>query len=63
VTGGEAPCIVRTELVNKKLEGQPRTTVQFLDWNLNPNTASDEFTFVKPDDAHQIEILPVAGGK
>jgi hypothetical protein len=63
VTGGEAPRIVRAELVNKKLEGQPRTTVQFLDWNLNPNFSSDEFTFTKPEDAHQIEIKPMTGGK
>ncbi len=63
VTGGESPRIVRAELVNKKLEGQPRTIVQFLDWNLTPNTATDEFTFVKPADAHEIAIKTMTGGK
>jgi hypothetical protein len=62
VTGGEAPRIVRAETVNKKLEGKPRTIVQLLDWNLNPTIATDEFTFTKPDDAHQVEMLPTTGG-
>jgi len=63
VTGGENPRFVRAEIVNKKLEGQPRTIIQFLDWDLNPTIASDEFTFTKPQDAHQIEVMPGLGGK
>jgi hypothetical protein len=63
VTGGETPRIVRAESVNKKLEGKPRTIVQFLDWNLNPTIAPDEFTFAKPADAQQIEMLIPKGGK
>jgi len=64
VIGGEKPRIVRAELVNKKLEGRPRTIVQFLDWDLNPTIPSDEFTFNKPADAHEIQLLlPGKGGK
>ena len=63
VLGGEAPRIVRAESVNKKLEGKPRTIVQFLDWNLNPTISADEFTFAKPADAHQIEMLTPKGGR
>jgi hypothetical protein len=63
VTGGETPRFVRAEIVNKKLEGKPRTTIQFLDWDLNPTIASDEFTFTKPADAHEISMLPAIGGK
>jgi len=63
VTGGEAPRFVRSEVVNKQLEGKPRTIVQFLDWNLSPMVSADEFTFNKPDDAQKIEMLSIKGGK
>lgn len=62
VTGGEAPRFVRSEVVNKKLEGKPRTIIQFLDWNLSPTVSADEFTFTKPADAVQISVLPERGG-
>jgi hypothetical protein len=63
VTGGEAPRFVRAEVVNKKLDGQPRTTIQFLEWNLSPTVTADEFTFSKPADAHEIQMLPQTGEK
>lgn len=63
VTGGDTPRIVRAELVSKRLEGKPRTIVQFLDWNLSPGLSTDEFTFAKPADAQRIDILPSSGGK
>jgi hypothetical protein len=63
VIGGESPRIVRAESVNKKLEGKPRTIVQFLDWNLNPAISADEFTLKKPADAQQIDMLTPEGGK
>jgi hypothetical protein len=63
VTGGESPRIVRAESVNKKLEGKPRTIVQFLEWNLSPTISADEFTFSKPADALQIDMLTPTGGK
>jgi hypothetical protein len=63
VIGGESPRIVRAESVNKKLEGKPRTIVQFLDWNFSPTISADEFTFTKPADAHRIDMLTPKGGK
>jgi hypothetical protein len=63
VIGGESPRIVRAESVNKKLEGKPRTIVQFLDWNLSPTVSADEFAFTKPADAQRIDILTPNGGK
>jgi hypothetical protein len=63
VTGGETPRFVRSEVVNKKVEGKPRTIIQFLDWDLSPTVPADEFTFTKPADAREIGILPVTGGK
>lgn len=63
VTGGDSPRFVRAEIVNKKLEGKPRTTIQFLKRDLNPTFSSDEFDFNKPPDAVQIGMLPAPGGK
>jgi hypothetical protein len=63
VTGGENPRFVRAEIVNKKLEGKPRTTIQFVDWNLSPTVSADDFTFTKPADAIQISVMPETGGK
>ena len=63
VTGGEKPRFVRAEVVNKNLEGQPRTIIQFLDWDLNPTLSPTEFTFTKSADAREINMLPVNGGK
>jgi hypothetical protein len=63
VTGGESPRIVRAESVNKKLEGKPRTIVQFLEWNLSPTISANEFTFSKSADAQQIDMLMPTGGK
>jgi hypothetical protein len=63
VTGGDSPRFVRAEIVNKKLEGKPRTIIQFLDWNLSPSVNASDFTFDKPADAHEISIMNAAGGK
>jgi hypothetical protein len=63
VTGGDAPRIVRVEIVNRKLDGKPRTIIQFLDWDLSPNISTDEFSFTKPANANQIDLLPGSGGK
>jgi hypothetical protein len=62
VTGGEAPRFVRAEIVNKNLDGDPRTIIQFLDWNLNPTISAEDITFTKPADAHQIDFIPLSGG-
>lgn len=63
VTGGESPRFVRAEIVNKALEGKPRTIIQFLDWNLSPSVDASDFTFNKPEGATQISIMTAAGGK
>jgi hypothetical protein len=62
VTGGDSPRFVRAEIVNKNIEGDPRTTIQFLDWNLNPTVSADDITFTKPADAVEIEFMPESGG-
>jgi hypothetical protein len=57
VVGGKDPRIIRAEIVNKDLDGKPRTTIQFLNWNLNPTVSADEFTFKKPADAREIKMM------
>jgi hypothetical protein len=62
VTGGDAPRFIRAEIVNKNMDGNPRTTIQFLDWDLNPTVSADDITFTKPADASQIDFIPGSGG-
>jgi hypothetical protein len=57
VVGGEHPQIRRLEVIDKTQEGHPRIVVDFLNWNLNPSPNTDLFTFKKPSDATEIEVL------
>ncbi|HEY1801552.1 MAG TPA: DUF2092 domain-containing protein [Terriglobales bacterium] len=57
VIGGDKPQIVRLEVVDKSKPYNPRTIVQFLDWNLSPQINSSTFTFNKPADAKYIELM------
>ena len=63
VTGGAQPRFVRAEIVNKKLKGEPRTIIQFVDWNLSPSLPAGEFTFKPPVDARKIGVLTASGGR
>jgi hypothetical protein len=50
-------------IVYKTVQGMPRVTMDFSDWDLNAHPQPDLFTFVKPDDAHEIQFLPTKEGK
>lgn len=63
VTGEPNPRFVRVEIINKNLEGHPRTIIQFLDWEFSPHLTANEFTFNMPADGKQIEVLSAVGGK
>lgn len=63
VTGGDHPQVRRLEVINKSLPERPRITVDFLDWNLNASPNSNLFTFEKPADAKQIEMLNMEARK
>lgn len=58
VSGGAAPRFIRAETINKRLPGQPRTIVQFLDWNLAPTLTAQEFTFTQPPGAARVGFQP-----
>ena len=63
VTGGPQPRFVRVEIVNKGLPSAPRTTIEFLTWNLAPRFSGAEFTFQKPTDAKYASIRSDSGGE
>jgi len=57
VIGGENPRVRRIEIIDKRTPEHPRITIDFLDWNLNATLSPDLFTFSKPPDAKEIEVL------
>ena len=63
VIGGEHPRVRRLQVVDKSKPGHPRMVVDFLDWNLQAQPSADLFTFAKPSDAKQIELLKEVTGK
>jgi hypothetical protein len=46
----------RMAVIFKNVEGHPRVTVDFSDWNLNAEIPADAFTFVKPEGAKQVSF-------
>ncbi|HEY7098607.1 MAG TPA: DUF2092 domain-containing protein [Terriglobales bacterium] len=63
VIGGEHPQVRRMEIVDKTKPEHLRVAIDFLDWNLNAAPTPDLFTFQKPADAQQIDLLKQAATK
>jgi hypothetical protein len=57
IVGSDKPVIKRLEVVDTSQQHQPRITVDFLDWDFNASASPDMFTFDKPADAKEIEML------
>jgi hypothetical protein len=57
VVGGEHPTVRRLEMIDKTQPEHPRIVVDFLDWNLDAKPSADLFTFHKPADAQEIQVL------
>jgi len=57
VVGGDNPRVKRLEVIDKDKPHNPRIAVDFFDWDFNPAPSEDMFTFSKPADAHEIEML------
>jgi outer membrane lipoprotein-sorting protein len=51
------------EIVDKTKPEHLRVAIDFLDWNLNAAPTPDLFTFQKPADAQQIDLLKQAATK
>jgi len=63
VVGGDTPRVKRLEVIDKSNPHRPRISVTFFDWDLNPSTSNDMFTFNKPADAKEIEMLKMVAEK
>jgi len=63
VIGGEHPQVRRMEIIDNSKPERPRIAIDFLDWNLNATPTPDLFTFQKPADAQQIDLLKQAATK
>jgi len=63
VEPGDKPLPRGMTIIYKTQPGSPRLTMDFTDWNLDAQPAADMFTFVKPDDAHEIGFFPLNKGK
>lgn len=50
-------------IIYKTEPGMPRTVMDFSDWNLDAHPEPALFEFAKPDDAHEIQSLPLKAGK
>ena len=61
VVGGDTPRVVRLEVIDKSKPDKLRTIVQFSDWNFSPDISATTFTFTKPADAKQIDMMPDTG--
>jgi hypothetical protein len=57
VTGEPNPRIQALQIIDMARSREPRVTIQFSDWNLNPQIQADTFSFNKPADAKQIDFL------
>jgi hypothetical protein len=63
VEPGDKPVPRGIVIIYKTEPGSPRVGMDFSDWNLNAQAEPAMFEFVKPDDAHEIQFLPVKAEK
>jgi hypothetical protein len=58
VTRDPQPLLKKAIITYKTLPGSPQYTAVFSNWNFNPNTPAETFTFSPPIGAKKIEFLP-----
>jgi hypothetical protein len=63
VVGEKSPTVRRLEVIDTSKPHRPRTSVDFFDWNFSPTISNDMFTFSKPADAREIEMLKLTAEK
>jgi len=59
VKAGDEPLPMKYVITTKWMTGAPQYSVQLSNWNLKPDIAADQFTFVAPAGAAKLEALPV----
>lgn len=57
LVGEDKPTVRRLEIIDKTLPHNPRIAIDFFDWNFSPDISAATFTFNKPADAHEIQML------
>jgi len=57
LVGNDKPTVKRVEIIDKTLPHNPRISIDFLDWNFSPDISAATFTFNKPADAREIQML------
>lgn len=60
VVGGDKPKVRRLEVIDKRTPEHPRIVIDFLDWDFNVTPNNDLFTFHKPADAKEIELMKLS---
>jgi hypothetical protein len=63
ILSGDKPTVRRLEVINQEDPHHPRVVVDFMDWNFNASPSADMFTFNKPSDAREIEMLKITAEK
>ena len=59
VSEGDNPLIQKIVITYKILSGQPQYTAVFSNWNFDPNTEDETFTFVPAEGDRQVDFLPL----
>lgn len=59
IEDGEKPLLRKVAIAYKEREGVPRYSAVLSDWNLEPDIASDQFTFTPKADAKEVEFVQI----
>jgi hypothetical protein len=59
VENGQRPLPCRVNITYKTLDGPPRASITFSDWNLSPQVPPDQFTASVPSDYRRIPVVGV----
>jgi len=57
IEDSETPLLRKVAIAYKEREGVPRYTATLSNWNLEPEIATDQFTFSPPADAKEVEFV------
>ena len=59
IEDGPNPLPRRLSVTYKKMEGSPRVSISFSDWNLDAVIPANTFVFNKPEGATKVDVKPV----
>lgn len=59
VRAGDEPLPMKYVITSKWHTGAPQYEIRLRDWNVNPSISDDQFVFSAPQDARQLETIPL----